>query len=231
MTGAPQTGAEIVVPLHSRRRDRLELLQKLQDVIPAAGLIGVAWQALTSGAVGLDLALGVIEFVTGTMLIATFLNGALELSHRAPATPELATHSGSRVDWSKIWAAAVLFAEAAERWHTHHRVAGPTILTAVVTLGLGIFSSWFTARHERRRTLRVTQDHLYVGGAKFRRFQARWDEIAAIELTATHAIIRTSRGRRRRLNLRDLDHAPAVRSALQQAQLRLTGRKEPMLAS
>jgi hypothetical protein len=231
VTSALQTGADIVVPLHSRRRERAELLQKLQDVIPAAGLIGVAWQAFKAGASGLDLVLGVIELVTGTMLIATFLNGARELSGRAPTSPELAAHSGGKVDWSKIWAAGVLFAEAAERWHTHHRVAGPTILTAVVTLGLGIFSSWFTARNERRRTLRLTPDHLYVGGAKFRSFQARWDEIAAIELTATHAVIRTNQGRRRRLNLRDLDHAPAVRAALQQAQLRLTSRKEPMLAS
>lgn len=231
MTGAQQTGAEIVVPLHSRRRERVELLSRLQDVIPAAGLIGVAWQSLTSGAAGLDLALGVIELVTGTMLIATFLKGVRELKGRAPSSPELASDRTSGVDWSKIWAAGVLFAEAAERWHSRHRIAGPAILTGLVTLGLGIFSPWFAARAERRRTLRLAPDHLYVGGAKFQRFQVRWDEIAAIELTATHATIRTKRGRRRRLDLGDLDHASAVRAALQEAQLRLADRKEPVLAS
>ncbi len=231
MTGAQQTGAEIVVPLHSRRRERVELLSRLQDVIPAAGLIGVAWHSLRSGAAGLDLALGVIELVTGTMLIATSVNGIRELRPRTRRQLESATYRASGVDWSKIWAAGVLFAEAAERWHTHHHVAGPAILTALVTLGLGVFSPWFTARTERRRTLRLTPDHLYVGGAKFQRFKVQWDEIAAIELTATHATIRTNRGRRRRLDLRDLDHASAVRAALQEAQLRLADRKEPVLAS
>lgn len=216
---------DIVVPLHPRRRERVALFQKIQDIIPAAGLVTAAWQAATTGASGLDLALASVEIVTGAMLIGTLVRDMLK---PAPETLEEEAEEarlGSAVDWAKIWSAGVLFAEAAERWHSQHRVARPMILTAVVTLGLGIFDSRLAARRERLQSLRVTRDHLQIGGRRFKPFIARWDEIAAIDIANDRAVIRTHRGRPRRLRLNRLEHLPAVLEALDQAQRQLAAHR------
>jgi hypothetical protein len=39
---------EISVPLHSRRRDRVHKVQKLQHIVPATGLLMDAMQVLSS---------------------------------------------------------------------------------------------------------------------------------------------------------------------------------------
>ena len=57
---------------------------------------------------------------------------------------------------------------------------GPQLLTAAATLGLGLFHDKVAARRERRRSLRLTRDHLYVGRNRFSHFTAKWDDIAAI---------------------------------------------------
>ena len=208
-------GGDVAVPLHSRRRKRLQVGKQLQHVVPAAGLLYNGLQSLAAGAEGLELALAVAGMVTSGLLIAAFARRARGLR------PHVATHHAHGVDWMEIFASGVLFAEAFERWHTHHRVPGPQLLTAVVTLGIGLSHSWLSARNERRRSIRLTPEHLFIGRNKFSSFTARWDEIAEVSITEREATIRTHRGRRRRLNLADLENAEDVRGVLQAAQRRL----------
>ena len=68
---------------------------------------------------------------------------------------------------------------------------------------------------------KITGDHLVVGGRPFRRFTAQWDEIAEIHPTERDGVSRTRSGRRRRIDLSDLENAAAVRDALLEAQRRL----------
>ena len=212
-----ENAAELMVPLHSRRRKRAALAQQLQHVVAAAGLVFSGVQSLSSGAGGLELALAVGGMITGAFLIATFARTVRGL-RRGGATPHEHAHG---VDWMEIWAAGVLMAEALERWHVRHQVPRPQILTAVVTLGIGVFHERLAARRQRRQSLRLTRDHLYVGRNRFSHFKARWSEIAAIEIREHEATVRTHRGRKRRINLADLENAPAVRAALQEAERRL----------
>lgn len=210
---------DLVVPLHSRRRRRGLLAQRLQHVIAGAGLFFSGMQSLTAGAEGLELALAVAGMVTAGLLIVAFareVRGAAG-THAHPAHPRHA------VDWTDIFAAAMLFAEAAEKWHLRGHIWRPETLAAVATLGVGLFHGRLAARTERRRALRVSPNRLVIGARhKFgREFSAAWDEIADITVTDRDAVIRTHHGKERRLNLADLDNAPAVRDALARAQERL----------
>ena len=212
-----EDASELMVPLHSRRRKRAALAQQLQHVVAAAGLVFSGVQSLSSGAGGLELALAVGGLVTGAFLIATFARTVRGLRHGG-ATPHTHAHG---VDWMEIWAAGVLLAEALERWHVRHQVPRPQLLTAVATLGIGVFHERLAVRRERRQSLRLTHDHLYVGRNRFSHFKARWGDIAEIAMTDHHATIRTHTGKKRRLNLTDLENAPDVRVALQEGQRRL----------
>ena len=208
-------GAEFVVPLRSRRAKRAAVAQQLQHVVASAGLLFSGLQSLSSGAHGPELGLAVAGIATSGLLIATFVR---TLRLQAPAHGRGHAH---RVDWMEIWAAGVLLAEAAERWYTRHHFPGPQLTTAAATLGIGLFHDKVAARRERRRSLRLTPDHLFVGRNRFSHFTAKWDDIAAIAVTDREAIIRTKQGRRRRLNLADLENASEVREALQAARRRL----------
>jgi hypothetical protein len=214
---ARAAGDEIVVPLRSRRRRRAAIGQKLQHLIPAAGLLFSGVQSLMAGVEGFERMLALVGIVTSAMLMGAF-GRHLHARRRQPAE-----HAGHGVDWMDIWAAGVLFAEAAEKWRIRGHIWRPETLAAMATLGVGLLHGRLARDAERRRSLRLTRDDLSIGGRlRFsRRFTASWDEIAGIDVTDRHATVRTHRGRRRRLNLADLENAHDVRAALRAAEERL----------
>jgi hypothetical protein len=214
---ARAAGDEVVVPLRSRRRQRVAIGQKLQHLIPAAGLLFSGVQSLIAGVEGFERVLALVGIVTSALLIGA-LGRHLQTRHRRSAE-----HAKHGIDWMDIWAASVLFAEAAEKWRTRGHIWRPETLAATATLGVGLLHGRLAEAAERRRSLRLMRDDLSIGGRlRFsRRFTARWDEIASIEVGDRDATVRTHRGKRRRLNLADLENAPDVRAALQAAERRL----------
>ena len=206
----------VVVPLQSRRLERAQLLQKVNHAIPAAGLLVAGTQALTEGAHGVALALAAVEIGTSAMLLFTLARGFREL--RRGSAVHRAAHG---VDWIDIWAAGVLFVEAAERWHLTHHLSRPTILTGIITLALGLFHDRISARIQRRRAVRITAEGIYVGAKPFRGLKARWPDIASISITGQVAEVRTRTGRVRRVNLADLRNAEEVRAAFAEGRERL----------
>jgi hypothetical protein len=214
---ARAAGDEVVVPLRSRRRQRAAIGQKLQHLIPAAGLLFSGAQSLMAGVEGFERVLALVGIVTSALLMGAF-GRHLRARRRRPAE-----HARHGVDWMDIWAAGVLFAEAAEKWRIRGHIWRPETLAATATLAVGLLHGRLTQAAERRQSLRLTRDDLSIGGRlRFsRRFTARWDEIASIDVTDRDATVRTHRGKRRRLNLADLENAPDVRAALQAAERRL----------
>lgn len=218
--GDGATTGDVTVPLHSRRRERAQFVQHIRHAIPTVGLLAAAAQSLAAGAHGLELALAIAEIATSALLISSIVRGARSLHTHDHHHGH--THHAHGIEWIDIFAAGVLLAEAAEHWHVTHHVAGPTILTALVTLTIGLMHTRLSTRKARRRSLRLTDEHLFIPGRPFRSIKARWNEIAHVSVTEHQAEIRLHDGTRRRINLRDMRNAAEVRDALLKAHTRLT---------
>jgi hypothetical protein len=192
------------------------LAQKIEHAAPVAALLGQAFSTLRSEPHGVELALAVIEIVASALLVISLVR-AFRAVGKAPAHAPHHRH----IDWVDLSVAGVLAVEALERWHSKHRIAGPTILTAVVLVVLGLFHDRIGWGSRRRRTLRAGDDELYIGGRPFMAFRAKWNEIASIDVADRWATVRTRSGRQRRLDLSDLDDAAAVRQVLEVARARV----------
>ncbi len=210
------------VPLRSRRHERALVAQKFQHVLPASGLLLVGAQALRDGAHGGELALAIVEILTSAALVVSFARHV-----RAVRRPHAAAHAHHGVDWFDIFAAGVLAAEAVERWHLKHHIARPTILVALITLGLGLFHGRIAAHQARRRVLHIDDSGVRIGGKPFRTFFAAWPDIAAITLAPGLAEVHTRAGATRRLHLDDLHDTERVRAALAAAQAHLQMLRQP----
>ena len=176
----------------------------------------------------LDLALAGVEIGTSVMLVITIGREMREMrQRREPIADGRHAHG---VDWIDIWAAGVLFAEAAERWHLNHHLARPTILTGLVTLALGLFHHRLAARRQRRRAVRINPEGIYIGGKPFRTFSASWPDLASISITSSITSgaveVRTRDGRVRRVDLGDLGNAEDVRAAFEAGHRRLAALPE-----
>lgn len=209
------------VPLRSKRREKAQALQKFQHAIPAVPLLLAGVQAIGNGEHGVALALGVFEIATSVALLGTVV-----WEIRAMRRPKVDTaHAHHGVDWVHIFAAAVLVAEVLEHYHLTHHIRRPTILTALVTLALGLGHGRLQRFSDSRRALRVEDEEIQIGGRFFRTFRARWADVTSIDVGEKYAQIKTLDGRQRKLNLSDLHGAEHVRTALAEAQRRAAAAK------
>ena len=118
-----------------------------------------------------------------------------------------------------------LTAEVLEHWVQTHHIRRPAVLTAILTLGLGVFHGRLTRFSEGRRVMRLDDQGIHIAGRfVFQAFRAPWSDIASIEVEERHARIKTRDGRQKSLNLADLLDAGQVRAALEEARLRLVAK-------
>jgi hypothetical protein len=208
----------VSIPLRSRRRSLALAVQKFQHVVPAVPLLAGGLQAIQDPSQRLKFALGLFEIATSGLLLATVVRA---LRHARAPDPH-AAHSAHGIDWFHVFAAGVLFAEAAEHWHLTQHWTRPTLVLALITLGMGLLHGRVEALSDHRRALRVDDAGLYVGGRPFGAFRASWPDVRDIEIGDRYARIRTRDGRERRIDLSDVQDAKAIRAALADAQSRLT---------
>lgn len=106
--------------------------------------------------------------------------------------------------------------------HGGHHFPRPAILMAAVLVVTGLLHGRMTRAARRRQSIRVTDDGLHVPGRRFkmRKIDATWAEIEAIEIGERWAVITTQTGRKRKLDLSDLESADRVRDALAEAERR-----------
>jgi len=214
-----EAAGSIQLPLLSRRRERVQLVQKFQHVIPAIPLLNAGIQGLVHGERGFALALAVAEIVTSVLLLRSMAKELIAL--RSSHGGEHTAHHG--VDWFEIFAAGMLTVEALEHWHTHSHLPRPSFLMAAVTLLMGLFHGRIAAFSTRRRSLRIDETGLRIGGRTlFSRFSVPWADLERIEVDERYARIVARGGRTRRINLEDLRNASEVREALLLARARLT---------
>jgi|GEM_PF-1288920 len=211
---APAPAHPVLLPLVTRRRQRVQLFQKVQHAIPVAALLMAGVQGIQNGERGFALGLAIFEIAVSVLLLRTLAKDFAAV--RKPHGGHHDSHGG--VDWFDIFAAGVLTAEALEHWHTHHHLPRPTVLLAAVTLTLGLLHG----RIARRRMLHIHDDGIRVGRRFFRKFAASWQEIERIDLDDKHAHIILRCGRTWRTRLNGLPNASDVRAALLTARSRIS---------
>ena len=119
-------------------------------------LLIAGMQAIRNGEHGFALALGIFEIVTSAALLGTVVR-EIRAMRRPKAHAEHAHHG---VDWVHIFAAAVLVAEVLEHYHLTHHIRRPTILTAIVTLALGLGHGRLQRFTDEPQRLRVDDDEI-----------------------------------------------------------------------
>jgi hypothetical protein len=194
------------------------MAQKYQHLVPAVPLMIAGVQALRGGAHGFELGLALFEIAASALLFGTVIREIRAV--RRPVDPH-AHHTPHSVDWFHIFAAAVLVAEATERWHLTHHWPRPMLVTAVTSLVLGLMHGRIDAGMNRRRALRVDDDGIEFSPRPFSRFRAGWEDVTAIDVGGRYATITTRGGRTGRLDLADLERADRVRAALDDARARM----------
>jgi hypothetical protein len=217
----------ITVVLTSKRRRRAEAVQKLNHLLPAAGLLWSGLQAVRDGAHGFGLLLGVFEIVSAGALIALTvreLRGAPAHHHHPHAHPA--------VDWVDVAAGFMLVAEVLEHWHLTGHVKRPILLTALLTFAMGLSHGRLQRRIAAKRTLRVTDAGITVPARPFkaRKIEATWRDLRSIEVGDRWAVVTMRTGRQRRLDLHDAEAEGAVRAALLEARDRLAAPGAPDMA-
>jgi len=211
----PEPAAEFA--LVSLRRERRRWLQKLPHALPAIVLLGAGVNRLRAGEQGLGLALAVGELVVSVLLVRLLMK---EVTAR-----RLHASHGHGIDWYDVTAAGVLAAEALEHWHATHHLPRPVVLTAALTLALGLFHRQFAAFIGPRRSLRIDGTGIRVRSRFSRQLLVSWTDIERIDLDNGKARIVARDGRERRIDLADLQNGAEVRQALLAAQARLAQKR------
>jgi hypothetical protein len=218
----------IVIPLRSRRRQRVLLVHKLKDVFPAGVLLFAGLQQFTEEPHGWALVLAIVEIVSSALMLAALVKKAHENRHllkRTAAPGDHHSHAAHHsVEWENFVAAAVVLAEGWEhRMHGGHHFPRPAILMAIVLLVTGLLHGRLMGKAQRRRSLRVSDEGLCLPTLSFRarKMEADWADIASIEVGERWAVVTTRLGDSRKLDLQDLEDPDHVRHALAEAQHRL----------
>jgi hypothetical protein len=210
--------SELVVPLKSIRQARTMVVQKLQDVVPALVLVGDGVSRVRGASEAWSFTLGGLEIVSGGLVVLAFVR-MLKTVRRRPDQDETRHAHHSRVDWSDLVLGAMLVVEAV----VHHDETGhwkrPTLFTAGIAFLFGLFPGRFERWVERRRSLHVTDDGIRILHP-FRGFAAAWRDVTAFDLSDAEAVIATSAGKRRRIDLKDVTNLRDVRPVLEAAQTR-----------
>lgn len=209
---------ELAIPLTSKRRNAVQMIQKIQHVIPALPLLGHGVERLRHEAHGASLALGGAEVLASVLVLGSFVR-SLRAWKAGAAAEHHAAHHG--VDWVDLCLGAMVGVEVWAHWHETGRVKRPLVLLAVFMILIGLLHGRIAARAERRRALTIDDAGVTIAPRPFSRFTARWDQLAAVDIDDHEARVTRKDGRTRRINFRDLTNAAEVRAALEQARLRL----------
>jgi hypothetical protein len=212
---------DITVPLVSRRRERVQLMQKVQHGVPAGVVFIEGLDRILNGAGDANRWLGTVEAFASLLVLGAIARAIGRLKWGAGHTPPRQRIHLHQVDWIDLLLALMLFAEVGVHWYETGRWRRPTLLLAVTTLAVGLLHGRLTTFMAKRRALRVTDDGITVGGKLFGRLTARWSEIARIDLADKSAALVMKDGRTTTFDLIDLRHGSDVTRALARARVRL----------
>lgn len=118
------------------------------------------------------------------------------------------------ISWVNLFAAAVLTAGLVQRYQTTGRFSRPAAITALLAAVLAFAGPRIKRRQAERRSLRLDDDGILFRFGPFRRFAARWDEIAALRRDGATLRVELRDGRTRSVRLRLVTNRDDVFAAL-----------------
>ncbi len=192
--------------LQDGRRRRVEWLNRIPLAVSAVLLADAALPRL-EGVAAREKVLAGAELAAAGVLVLVLLVSWRRRHRAAPTT----------IGWIDLAAAAMLFAEWADRLAHGHKWFSPVFVTALATAAIGVANRPLTRHRERRRILRLDDEGIGFRLNRLRGFRLAWSEVASIERTDRLLRIRGRDGRERRIDLGRLDNADEVASALARA--------------
>jgi hypothetical protein len=118
------------------------------------------------------------------------------------------------ISWVNLFAAVVLTAGLVQRYQTTGRFSRPVALTAILAAVLAFFGPRIKRRQARNRSVRLDDDGIHFRLGPFRRFSARWDDIAALHRDGSTLRVDLNDGRTRSVRLRLVSNRDEVFAAL-----------------
>jgi hypothetical protein len=205
----------ISVPIHYRRVERGQFIQKLQHAIPSIVVLSDGLDHLSHDPHGTELVLGVFEVAAAAAVMISVFIGFRKLMKRRGDDGHVHRHHG--VDWIDIFIGAMLGVEAYAKYHATGHIPRPTILLAVAMVTIGVIHGRIAAWGARKRRLEVGPHSISVPGKPFTRLTLQWEDVASIEVGDRWAVVTATDGRSKKIDLSDVRQPQAVRDALMQA--------------
>lgn len=202
-------------------------MQKLQHVVPALVLFWEGVQRIWDYAGESSRWLGTAEAFASALVLGSIARALGRLKWGAGDAPRRRHVDVHAVDWLELFMAAMLFIEVLTHFQETGRWRRPTLLLAVTTLVVGLCHGRLIAWATKRGALRITDEGVSAGERFFKRFVARWDQIARIDVDQSSAAVVTHDGRTKRFDLTDLRHGGDVARALTRARARLAASRQP----
>lgn len=217
----------ITIVLDDRRKHFGVWLQKLQHAVAGVPLLFAGIHRLQAPGGSGEL-LAYAEVLVATVLLGMLARDLRALRGRVarpPATPDsddhtrsdspLHTHAGA--NWFDVVAGTMLIVEAIHASSLGGKAffARPNFLLGTVTILAGLLHGVLARRPTRQRELRLDENGVHARLSRFTVFSVPWNEVRAIRLTNSAAIIDTAAGAHT-IRLRRYGNASEIRHALEE---------------
>ncbi|MEO8879346.1 MAG: hypothetical protein ABI446_03040 [Gemmatimonadaceae bacterium] len=217
----------ITIVLHDRREHFRIWLQKLQHAVGGVPLLFAGIHRLQAPG-GSGEVLAYAEILVAAVLLGMLARDLRALRGRVAPPPVTAdagehaqTETHSRVhagaNWFDVVAGAMLIVEAIDESSLGGKAffARPNFLLGVVTITAGLLHGILARRSTRQRYLRLDESGVHARLSRFTAFSVPWNEVRAIRLTDTTAIIDTATGAHT-IRLRRYGNARRIRTVLEE---------------
>jgi hypothetical protein len=186
-----------IIPLDDRRLERASKAEAFQQAIAAVVLFSAGYDRFESSTGG-ALIFAAALIAAGGMLLWTAFRAFRGKVPWHPGLLNLAAGVALLTEW-----AVKLAADGG-------KIIKPSLVMAVLSLGLGLFHPFIERRRASHRFLRLDADGISYRRGGFRRFDVRWDALESISVLPKEILFQRRSGRPHRIPLRHLGNAAEV---------------------
>ncbi|MDQ2931845.1 MAG: hypothetical protein M3Y05_13670 [Gemmatimonadota bacterium] len=217
----------ITILLDDRREHFVIWAQKLQHAVGGVPLLFAGIHRLQAPGGSGEL-LAYAEILVAAVLLGMLARDLRALRRRVARPPATSasddhartdshSHAHAGANWFDVIAGTMLIVEAIHASSLGGKAffARPNFLLGTVTIVIGLLHGMLARRSSRRRELRLDENGVHARLSRFTAFSVPWNEVRAIRLTNSAAIIDTTAGAHT-IRLRRYGNASRIRAALEE---------------